>query len=162
MNARDDWSEDPQHKDLALPGDAERSLPVMLIRARDAVMSHFKPLFLANRISEQQWRVMRVLRDVERLEAHEVAARAAVLSPSLSRIARTLEARGILARTAGTADRRQLYLSMTPKGHELMALIVGETTAAYVAFVERFGRERLDTLFEMLADLSKLGAEEKP
>jgi homoprotocatechuate degradation regulator HpaR len=162
MNARDDWSEDPQHRNLGLPGDAERSLPVMLVRARDAVMSHFKPLFLQNRISEQQWRVMRVLRDVPRLEAHEVAARAGVLSPSLSRIARSLETRGIIARTAGTADRRQLYLSLTPKGHELMALIVGETTATYVAFVERFGRKRLDTLFEMLADMSKLGAKEKP
>lgn len=161
MNARDGWYRDDGLKDRMIPGNATRSLPIMLMLARDAVMSHFKPLLNANGISEPQWRVMRVLADCERMEAHEVAARASVLPPSLTRMTQALAARGIVARTPCTTDRRKLFLSMTPAGIELMTMLVAASTASYLDLIERFGRDRFDLLFELLADMARLGAGEK-
>jgi homoprotocatechuate degradation regulator HpaR len=145
-----------------LPGPEERSLPVMLVRARDAFISHFKPLLIANGISEPQWRVLRVLRDVDRLEPHEVAFRAGVLSPSLTRMTGALVTRGFLLREPSQIDRRRLYLSVTPAGHELMSRLIAESTASYAAIIERFGRDRMDHLFELLASLAELDIRTRP
>ena len=38
-----------------------RSVPIALIRAREAVMAHFRPLLAQRGYTEQQWRVLRVL-----------------------------------------------------------------------------------------------------
>jgi homoprotocatechuate degradation regulator HpaR len=156
----------PDHVDPLLigmlPVQEERSLPVMLARARDAFVSHFRPLLIANGISEPQWRVLRVLRDVDRLEPHEVAFRAGVLSPSLTRMTGALVTRGFLLREPSQLDRRRLYLSVTPAGQELMSRIIVESTAAYSAILQRFGRDRMDHLFELLASLAEMDIRTRP
>ena len=45
---------------------ADRSLPIMLLRAREAVMKRFRPMLKAHGLSEQQWRVLRVLNETGR------------------------------------------------------------------------------------------------
>ncbi|MFT5000920.1 MAG: hypothetical protein ACI875_001925, partial [Planctomycetota bacterium] len=37
----------------------EKSLPIMLLRAREAVMRRFRPMLRLHDLSEQQWRVLR-------------------------------------------------------------------------------------------------------
>jgi homoprotocatechuate degradation regulator HpaR len=69
----------------------DRSLPLMLLRAREAVMDRFRPLLMRTGVTEQQWRVMRVLAEGGAMEAGAVARAACLLPPSLSRIIRTLE-----------------------------------------------------------------------
>ena len=44
------------------------ALPVMLLRAREAVMQLYRPLFRAAGLTERQWRVLRALYDADRLE----------------------------------------------------------------------------------------------
>lgn len=151
---------DPRIRELLLPGDTDRSMPIMLVRAREAFMSHFKPGLAAAGISEQQWRVIRVLREESGLEAHVVAARAAVLPPSLTRITNSLEGRGILERHTSLTDRRRLYLSITPKGIRLMDELVADAKEAYFELIERFGLDRFEMLFQLLSDMAKLGAKE--
>ena len=41
--------------------DDRRSLPIALLRAREAVMAYFRPHHRKGGITEQQWRVIRVL-----------------------------------------------------------------------------------------------------
>ena len=38
-----------------------RSLPMQLLRAREAVMQRFRPMLHQHGVTEQQWRVIRVL-----------------------------------------------------------------------------------------------------
>lgn len=142
--------------DLLLPRDTRRSVPIMLVRARDAVMSRFRPLLAMHDLSEQQWRVIRVLGEVDSLEAREVAERACVLAPSLTRILKALEERGFVTRRGDPHDRRRILLSITPRGVELLATMTHEASASYAEFVEKFGTERVDMLLEMLADLVDL------
>ena len=38
-----------------------RNLPLMMLHAREHVIAHFRPVLKANGITEQQWRIVRLL-----------------------------------------------------------------------------------------------------
>jgi homoprotocatechuate degradation regulator HpaR len=139
--------------DLLLPRNVKRSVPLMLVRARDVVMSRFRPLLTEHGLSEQQWRVIRALAEAEEVDATQVAERACVLPPSVTRIVRTLEARKLVARRIDEGDRRRILLSLTPGGVELMTRLTLAGSARYADFVDRFGAARIDTLLDLLNDL---------
>ena len=70
-----------------------KSLPMSLLRAREAVMRHFRASLRQHNITEQQWRVLRALAEVRKIEVTELAHATFLLPPSLSRILRDLEQR---------------------------------------------------------------------
>jgi len=73
-----------------------RSLPMSLLRAREAVMRQFRPSLRNHGLTEQQWRILRALTAVDTIEVTELARVAFLLGPSLSRILRDLEARDLI------------------------------------------------------------------
>ena len=87
--------------------DFSRSLPMSLLRAREAVMRQFRPSLRNHGLTEQQWRILRALAAVETIEVTELARTAFLLGPSLSRILRDLEARQSDRAPAGKADLRR-------------------------------------------------------
>src|SRR3954454_3510617 len=76
--------------------DFSQSLPMALLRAREAVMRQFRPSLRRQGLTEQQWRLLRALAAVDAIEVTELARVAFLLGPSLSRIVRDLEARGLI------------------------------------------------------------------
>ena len=68
-----------------------RSLPMQLLRAREAVMQRFRPMLHQHGVTEQQWRVIRALMEPEATEIGALAASCCVLPASLTRIVDTLE-----------------------------------------------------------------------
>src|SRR5690348_15475653 len=83
-----------------------RSLPMALLRAREAVMRQFRPSLRRHGLTEQQWRILRALATVDASEVTELARTAFLLGPSLSRILRDLEARNLIERKIAKADQR--------------------------------------------------------
>jgi len=65
-----------------------RSLPMSLLRAREAVMRQFRPSLRRHDLTEQQWRILRALASIDAIEVTELARVAFLLGPSLSRILR--------------------------------------------------------------------------
>lgn len=57
----------------------DRTLPMALLRAREAVMDMFRPHLAAHGVTEQQWRVMRVLAELDGADAQMLAAKANIL-----------------------------------------------------------------------------------
>jgi homoprotocatechuate degradation regulator HpaR len=84
-----------------------RSLPMSLLRAREAVMRHFRPSLRDHGLTEQQWRILRALASIDAIEVTELARVAFLLGPSLSRILRDLEARHLIERKVAKADLRR-------------------------------------------------------
>ena len=84
--------------------DDRRSLPIALLRAREAVMAYFRPHHRKGGITEQQWRVIRVLYLDGETDATTLARRSYLLAPSLSRILKDLEAAGYVRRRPGSDD----------------------------------------------------------
>jgi homoprotocatechuate degradation regulator HpaR len=135
----------------------ERSLPMALMRAREAVMQQFRPALKSHDISEQQWRVLRALTADERAKSvGELADETFLLGPSLSRMLVTLEERGLIERAAGESDGRRIEIVATRRGFELVATIAPISEARYDWIEQQLGAadlERLYALLERVADL---------
>jgi homoprotocatechuate degradation regulator HpaR len=133
--------------------DFSRSLPMSLLRAREAVMKQFRPSLRHHGLTEQQWRILRALAAVDAIEVTELARVAFLLGPSLSRILRDLEARQLIDRRTAKADLRRGLVSISPKGLKLIELVAPTSEAIYAAITQRYGTQRLAELQDMLAAL---------
>ena len=133
--------------------DFSRSLPMSLLRAREAVMRQFRPSLRRHGLTEQQWRILRALAAVDAVEVTELARVAFLLGPSLSRILRDLEARQLIDRRTPKADLRRGVVSISEKGVKLMEVVAPSSEAIYAAITRRYGARKLGELQEMLASL---------
>lgn len=135
------------------PLETRHALPMALLRARESVMARFRPMLNAHGISEQQWRVMRVLAEEGVLDATEISRRACIFASSLSRIIKTLERDGSLVRERSADDARRVQLRLTDKGHATVREITPESLAIYRDLEDKFGTDRVATLIDMLNEL---------
>ncbi len=133
--------------------DDRQSLPIALLRAREAVMAYFRPHHRKGGITEQQWRVIRVLYLDGETDATSLARRSYLLAPSLSRILKDLEAVGYVRRRPGKDDSRQSLLSLSPKGSATVTRAAPFLDGIHREIARRFGRDRVDELLALLADL---------
>lgn len=140
--------------------DFSRSLPMSLLRAREAVMRQFRPSLRDHGLTEQQWRILRALAAVESIEVTELADVAFLLGPSLSRILRDLEARQLVERRIAKADLRRGVVSISARGLKLIEAVAPTSEAIYAAITRRYGARKLAELQDMLhaleAGLSEL------
>ena len=143
-----------------------RSLPMSLLRAREAVMRQFRPSLRDHGLTEQQWRILRALASVDTIEVTELANVAFLLGPSLSRILRDLETRELIERRVVKADQRRGLVSISAKGVKLMETVAPSSEAIYAAINRRYGARKLAELQQMLqvleASLSDLPVRAEP
>ena len=135
--------------------DDRQSLPIALLRAREAVMAYFRPHHRKGGITEQQWRVIRVLYLDGETDATTLARRSYLLAPSLSRILKDLEAAGHIRRRPGQDDSRQSLLSLSPKGSATVTRAAPFLDGIHREIARRFGRDRVDELLAMLTELER-------
>jgi len=133
--------------------DFSRSLPMSLLRAREAVMRQFRPSLRQHGLTEQQWRILRALAAVDAIEVTELAHVAFLLGPSLSRILRDLEARHLIERKVAKADLRRAVVSISSKGIKLIEAVAPSSEAIYAAITRRYGARKLGDLQDMLGAL---------
>jgi homoprotocatechuate degradation regulator HpaR len=138
----------------------ERSLPMALLRAREAVMRGFRAMLRRYGLNEQEWRIIRALVEVDRLEIGELADRVFILKPSATRTVRNLQSRGIVARNRSPSDQRRAYISLTEEGRHLFETVAPNSEAEYARLTELVGERDIHQLYELLSRLSQaLGAE---
>lgn len=127
------------------------SLPMALLRAREAVMDDFRRLLARHGLTEQQWRVVRLLADSdEPVAMGEIAARTFLLAPSLTRIVANLSDRGLVERRAVPADQRRATIELTADGEALAQSIAPQSEVIYATIEAAFGQRRLDDLMHEL------------
>jgi homoprotocatechuate degradation regulator HpaR len=131
----------------------ERSLPMSLLKAREAVMKKFIPHLRAHDLSPQQWRVLRALYDSEGLEMSALSECCFLLMPSLSRIVQNLEARELIKRRTSEQDQRCSIISLAEAGRKLVELMAPESEARYEHITRVFGYGKLELLYELLDEL---------
>jgi homoprotocatechuate degradation regulator HpaR len=132
-----------------------RSLPMSLLRAREAVMRQFRPSLRRHGLTEQQWRILRALASIDAIEVTELARVAFLLGPSLSRILRDLEANRLIERKVAKADLRRNVVSISAKGLRLIEAVAPSSEAIYAAITERYGARKLAELQNMLHGLER-------
>lgn len=129
-----------------------RSLPMQLMRAREAVMQRFRPHLRSHGITEQQWRIIRVLVEVQSLEILHLSDRCCIHPASLSRILPNMDAAGLIARRAHAQDLRRVIVSITPEGRRLFERMAPESEQIYAEIAGDIGPERLQQLYRALDD----------
>ena len=143
-----------KHDKIPIRGFSQ-SMPMALLRAREAVMRRFRPGLRSRGVTEQQWRILRALAHAGPLEVTALAESTFLLAPSLSRILPDLEARGYISRRQLDSDLRRAVVSLEPKGLKLIAAHAPDSEGIYETIARSFGQERLDQLFKLLRELEE-------
>ena len=137
--------------------DFSRSLPMLLYRALDAVMPRFRAIFNAHGITEQQWRVLRVVADEPGIPVGELAQWTSLAPPSLVGVLDRLERAGLVVRQRDANDRRTVRIRMTDTGRRLQATLVPQVAETYSRLMQSLPpREWLQLVasLERIADMS--------
>lgn len=137
-----------------------RNLPRLLLQAREAVMAHTRPSLREQGLSDQQWRVLRVLGehagDPAGVETGRVAREAWLLGPSLTGVLTRMERDGLISRARCPNDARRTVVRATAAGLALVATL-SQTIEAHYAWVEsQLGKPKLTQLYALLDELIAL------
>ncbi len=127
-----------------------RDLPQQFLMARDALMSHFRPVLNHFGVTEQQWRILRALDEHEALEPRELCALCQILSPSMAGVLARMEELGLVRRERMAADARRVMVRLAPKGDSLFDDIAPLIERQYRLMEKAWGKRVLDDLSNAL------------
>ncbi|SDC76658.1 homoprotocatechuate degradation operon regulator HpaR [Ruegeria marina] len=130
-----------------------RSLPIALLRARERVMGPIRAILADVGITEQQWRVLRVLEEEGPQDPTRIAEQACLLLPSLTRILQKLEEKELITRQPDPQDRRKQIVSITASGTRIIRENLGASLAVFDAIRANMGPDRFETLLDLLNEL---------
>ena len=136
-----------------------RNLPLLLLQAREAVMQHRRPSLREHGLSDQQWRVLRVLAehaDAGGLDTGRVAQQAFILGPSLTGMLARMERDGLITRQRSDEDARRSVVSATPEGLALADALSQAIEADYLDLEAHLGKTKLAQLYRLLDELIAL------
>ncbi len=138
-----------------LPSTA-RSLPIALLRARERVMGPIRKLLSDVDLTEQQWRVLRVVQESDGIDPTEIADQACLLLPSLTRILQKLDEKGLISRERDKVDRRRQIIRITAAGEKIIEANIAASIAIVERTREKMGEERYEALLDLLNDLDEI------
>ena len=133
-----------------------RNLPRLLLQAREAVMAHTRPGLREHGLSDQQWRVLRVLGEHGVVETGRVAREAFILGPSLTGVLGRMERDGLIRRARDAADQRRTVVELTAKGLKAVAKLSYSIEAHYAFMEESLGKQKLTRLYALLDQVIQL------
>ena len=127
-----------------------RSLPIALIRAREGVMAPIREMLSETGITEQQWRVLRVLSEYGLLDTTTLAERSSLLFPSLTRIAASMRDKGLITQTRDEIDRRRQLIEITAAGQKIIDDRTSQSTQIVDDIKTKLGTDNYETLLDLL------------
>ena len=120
-------------------------------------MSHFRPMLAEHGLTEQKWRVLRVLQEQGPLDFTQVAELACLLRPSLTRISKNLIDEQLIKTYDHPEDGRRALLEITPQGAELIEVMTPKSAEIYARLRDKIGEEDFVKLVQHLEEaLNKL------
>lgn len=127
-----------------------RNLPQQFLKARDALMGHFRPILNHYGLTEQQWRILRALDEQAQLEPREICELCQILSSSMAGILARMEETGLVQRVRFEADQRRVLVSLAPKGDALIDKMAPLIQLQYQYLEQAFGKHSLEALSSAL------------
>ncbi|WP_292935905.1 homoprotocatechuate degradation operon regulator HpaR [Noviherbaspirillum sp.] len=127
-----------------------RNLPQLFLKARECLMSHFRPILNHFGVTEQQWRILRMLDERGQLEPRELCDLCQIQSPSMAGVLARMEDMGLVRRARLPEDQRRVMVRLAPKGDRLIAEIAPLIDAQYDEIEKTFGKLAINALFASL------------
>ena len=135
---------------------AHRNLPRLLLQARESVMAHTRPSLRGHGLSDQQWRVLRVLGEHGTVETGRVAREAYILGPSLTGVLARMERDGLVRRERDAGDHRRTVVEATAKGLKMVERLSRTVEGHYQWLEKSLGKQKLAQLYGLLDELIAL------
>jgi homoprotocatechuate degradation regulator HpaR len=129
---------------------------MLLLRARETSMAYFRPSLQERGLTEQQWRVLRALREHGELSAAGLSHACVILAPSMTRILRRLADEGLVSSKRSRSDGRELAVRLTRAGERLIDEIAPISERQNALIAERLQPEKLEQLYSLLHDFVEL------
>lgn len=137
-----------------------RNLPRLLLEAREAVMAHTRPSLREHGLSDQQWRVLRVLgehaQEAAGVETGRVAREAYLLGPSLTGVLARMERDGLITRERCPQDARRTVVRATALGMDKVQALSLTIEAHYRWMAQQLGKDKLSQLYALLDEVIAL------
>jgi homoprotocatechuate degradation regulator HpaR len=138
-----------------------QSLPMMLYRALDAVMPRFRIIFNEFGLTEQQWRVLRVLWQHDDIAFNELAGLTLIPAPSLVGVIDRLSKNGLVVRRRSDKDRRNVFIVATKHGNDLAEKVGPRVEQAYAALRTAVDSKDWEQLIRGLDQVARIGYDEQ-
>ena len=138
------------------PTFVHRNLPRLLLQARESVMAHTRPSLREQGLSDQQWRVLRVLGEHGTVETGRVAREAFILGPSLTGVLARMERDGLVRRERDPEDQRRSVVEATARGLKLVEKLSRTIEEHYGWMEKSLGKQKLAELYELLDQVIEL------
>lgn len=132
------------------PRIANRNLPQLFLKARECLMSHFRPILKHYGLTDQQWRIVRALDEHAQLEPRELCDLCQILSPSMAGMLTRMEELALIERNRVTGDQRRVVVRLAPKGEQLVSEMAPLIDQQYRQIEAVVGAQVLDGLFNAL------------
>ena len=126
-------------------------LPYLLRQADQALSAPFYGRLNVHGVARSEWRVLAALHEKGELRVADLAIVALSPQPTVTNALRRLEERGLVVRVAGTDDKRQRLVSITPAGASLAATLVREASA-----LQQDALSQVGDLSDLVNSLKKL------
>jgi DNA-binding MarR family transcriptional regulator len=139
---------------LSVQACSARLSPGRLVRRIDKLMASFiESRFADTGLSFVQWVALKVVRDGVVRNAGELAREVSITTGATTRMIDVLEARGLLVRDRGGADRRVVQLAITDEGGDVVEQLQQRVVDAWNEVLVDFEQYEVDV---MTAGLVKL------
>ncbi|OUS29553.1 homoprotocatechuate degradation operon regulator, HpaR ['Osedax' symbiont bacterium Rs2_46_30_T18] len=135
---------------------SQRNLPLLLIKARETIISQFRPILKHFGLTEQQWRVLRVLFEEGTAEPCYLCECCEILSPSMTGILKRLGEMGLISREPLQGDKRRVLISLTAKSEELSREIIPLVQQQYHLIEQAWGPELIAKIYADIESLIEL------
>mgnify|MGYP002843005726 FL=1 len=127
---------------------------MQLLQARESTMFLFRPMLRQFGLTDQQWRVIRVLATNKQIEAFELSQQSMILPPSLTRILKNLEEKGFVKRSTDIGDQRKVLVSLSARGQKKYQQVVPASEKIYRSIERKLGKRELTGLLNQLISLN--------
>ncbi|HUH41232.1 MAG TPA: homoprotocatechuate degradation operon regulator HpaR [Castellaniella sp.] len=132
---------------------SHRNLPHMLLRGREALLCHFRPILNHFDLTEQQWRIIRNLNQYGDMEPNQLCELCQILSPSMTGVLARMKAADLIHRRKVARDQRRVIISLTLRSQEICARIAPLIEEQYRLIEDAIGHDLLDRTYAHIDEL---------
>jgi len=119
-------------------------------------MAFFRPMLNRHGLTEQQWRVIRILAEQGQMETQQLAERICILKPSLTGVLNRLQRDGLIERHKSRQDRRRIHVHLSEQGQQRFAGMQAEVEHHYQRIGQQFGSDKMQQLSALLEAFSQI------
>jgi homoprotocatechuate degradation regulator HpaR len=139
-----------------------KNLPLLMLQAREGLLSRFRPALQAAGLTEQQWRVLRVLSELGTHEPKDLMKLCRISSSSIAGVLARMEDVGLVEKLRLAHDQRRVHVSASSLGLSVAMKLAPEIAKTYDEVEDELGKEFTEQLYQALTHVIETFPSEAP